>query len=471
MDISCTLPDMKIQKIGGGQKVVESEDRISQLSDSLLHHILSFLPTKNAVATCILSTRWQDLWISVTNLDFECSNYYKKEFKFSNGFMNFVEKVLLLHSSNIKMFRLKHCGVVDSFRLSSWIYAAVRRHVHELHLSFRMETVLMLPRCLCTSKTLTVLKIEHARCHLQFASTTCFSSLRTLHLCDVTLVDDLSIHRLFSGLLVLEELKLCRCGWWNVKRAIISIPTLRNLTIDVFCPGLKDECQIKVNTENLKYVSCTSDLTIDLVLDNLSSSVETHINFESSWSHPKVRSYAENLFRVICFAKTLKICDATLEGIHCSFMENLDLLPTFVNLTSLEVKARVMSDTSRVLMGILSNSPVLEDVFIKEVCAGKLVRNPLPQGLNSCLKSCCLQCFDGRPAEMSFVTILLENATTLERMKIHCSQYLTGEVKMLKDVTKQLEMVTRASESCVIELLKHGGPKTEKIMLQVESHV
>ena len=51
-------------------------DRISSLPDEILTYILSFLSTRNAVQTCILSKRWINTWTSVPVLEFEM-----KEFK------------------------------------------------------------------------------------------------------------------------------------------------------------------------------------------------------------------------------------------------------------------------------------------------------------------------------------------------------------------------------------------------------
>ncbi|KAJ8628111.1 hypothetical protein MRB53_021418 [Persea americana] len=52
------------------KKIVCQEDRISNLADDILVHILSFSRAKDAVRTSILSTRWRYLWTLNPSLDF-----------------------------------------------------------------------------------------------------------------------------------------------------------------------------------------------------------------------------------------------------------------------------------------------------------------------------------------------------------------------------------------------------------------
>ncbi|CAN0841581.1 F-box/LRR-repeat protein 13 [Linum grandiflorum] len=75
------------------------DDRISNLPDSILHHILSFLDTKSAVETCVLSKQWECTWKHVhsLNLDLKFREYSRYE--------TFVDNVLSLrhplHASKV----------------------------------------------------------------------------------------------------------------------------------------------------------------------------------------------------------------------------------------------------------------------------------------------------------------------------------------------------------------------------------
>ncbi|CAN0841153.1 Putative F-box/FBD/LRR-repeat protein At1g78760 [Linum grandiflorum] len=66
-------------------------DRLSNLPDSVLHHILSFLETKYAVQTAVLSRRWRCAWKYVPAL-----NFHSESLIDYTSFKIFVDKVLSL---------------------------------------------------------------------------------------------------------------------------------------------------------------------------------------------------------------------------------------------------------------------------------------------------------------------------------------------------------------------------------------
>ncbi|TQD90268.1 hypothetical protein C1H46_024185 [Malus baccata] len=57
--------------MGSTSKCQEGVDRISELPNSLLCHILSFLPILDAAQTTILSRRWENLWTPLPKLVFD----------------------------------------------------------------------------------------------------------------------------------------------------------------------------------------------------------------------------------------------------------------------------------------------------------------------------------------------------------------------------------------------------------------
>ena len=59
---------------------IDAKDRISKLPEFIIHHILSFLPTKAVVKTSLLSKRWNGFTSSYPVLDFNEDYFQDKEF-------------------------------------------------------------------------------------------------------------------------------------------------------------------------------------------------------------------------------------------------------------------------------------------------------------------------------------------------------------------------------------------------------
>ncbi|XP_057426032.1 FBD-associated F-box protein At5g56380-like isoform X2 [Lotus japonicus] len=179
-------------------------DRISNLPDELLCHILSFLPTENAAATTILSKRWRSLWLSVPTLDFHKERYLEgKESKSYSDFSNFVYAAI--HSRGlhqpIKNFTLDpgyDCPFDD---VKEWLKAAKRHHLEKLVIWYPYSPV----TCFILSCTnLVVLKLTYA--YFEAFSSVNLPSLKTLYMDDVEFVNPQSLMNLLYGCPVLEDL-------------------------------------------------------------------------------------------------------------------------------------------------------------------------------------------------------------------------------------------------------------------------
>ncbi|MED6144429.1 hypothetical protein PIB30_015644 [Stylosanthes scabra] len=107
-------------------------DFISNLPDSLLCHILSFLPTFDAVCTGFLSRRWRHLW-----KDHQVFDFTDKRIRGTERFESFVESVLSQRRCpDIQKFRLKCYSLDDLNALKRWIHAAVGPSLQEMELNF-----------------------------------------------------------------------------------------------------------------------------------------------------------------------------------------------------------------------------------------------------------------------------------------------------------------------------------------------
>ncbi|KAL1223335.1 putative F-box protein [Cardamine amara subsp. amara] len=122
-------------------------DRISNLPDEIICHILSFLTTNEAALTSILSKKWRNLFALVPNLDIDYDNFqYPNQGKrdidgLRKSFMDSIDRVLALQgNSPIKKFSLKCTDAADSVRVDSWISNVLVSGVSELQLSIILDS-------------------------------------------------------------------------------------------------------------------------------------------------------------------------------------------------------------------------------------------------------------------------------------------------------------------------------------------
>ncbi|KAL5725853.1 hypothetical protein ACHQM5_008947 [Ranunculus cassubicifolius] len=227
----------------------ERIDRISDLPDSILNHIVSFLPTEDAFRTIYLSKLWRQVFSSLSTLDFNQS-----KFKTSDDFKKFVDYALILHcGSTVQNFMLcidvnEH---ISSVHVKTWISFAIEHNIRDFRLRVRSGHLEKLTCDLFTSSTLTALTLESI--DLKLPTTISFPKLKIATLVKIKFFDDYSINYLFSSCCcpVLEELIVLMCNFEEVKILTISSPTIRVLQLSGFDIGQK----IRISTLKLQDLS------------------------------------------------------------------------------------------------------------------------------------------------------------------------------------------------------------------------
>ncbi|MBA0742626.1 hypothetical protein Gogos_015665 [Gossypium gossypioides] len=434
------------QEINVNSKHKKSSDRISQLPDVLIHHILSFLSTKEAMATSILSKRWLWVWTSVPILDLQDTPFCRTDPNLH--FRQFVDHVLILNKTvSLDKFCLKFNLVDHPSYVKTWFWDAVSRDVKELNISIHGTEsfpFLKLPFALFTAKTLHVLKLSHG-VELHVPGTVSLPCLKVLNLVWIKYTNDESVSRLFAGCYVLQELVLHKHAGDNTTCSTISIPTLKTLFVRFATTG-RCRHKLKINAPVLKQLNLEDNLTLEFDLEDVSSLVEAnvtvswlenrHIPLLKALSNAKFVSfhwdwYAEMKWRN--FRPYRLFLNLVQMELHVGY-GGWDLLSLFLEFSDhLEVLVLAKNDNCRGLGFECSWKPP----------------KYVPECLLSSLSMVYFKGFEDLTYQLSMVKYILKNARVLKMMDICSNGDLPLDSKI--DLLKKLLMFPRGSKACQLK--------------------
>ncbi|XP_026428083.1 F-box/LRR-repeat protein At4g14103-like [Papaver somniferum] len=476
------------------------KDRISNLPESLLYHILSFLGIKNCARTSVLSKRWNYIWTTVTTLHFW--NLVINSIPTSSEadkFMDFVDGTLHRHnSSNVDKFVLSCNHQLNQSQLHCWISTVIRGNVKELNLHLRQEHPqeypFSIPLSLFTCASLVSLEL-HIQPNICLPKYISFPRLKCLKLHLFYFTDESWNEELFSNSRVLEELILDQCSV-SMSSFCISIPTLKILKIDNWITkgnGLCD-CILKIDAPRLVTFLYTSPVAKEFLLSNFSALEEAIID--------------------ICFeeyggAELSRLLHAFAHVIY-SDHDLSNNWPTFHNVIVRKLNISNVLSTDLGFIGLLKAVPNLESLVLSECMldeeeedtndaegdrddsnenddsgsveaennhnnheevvsdasecdnndqgvANEDDTTALDLATTGCLfphlKSVCFQEFAGNPREISWLKQILRNAKALQMMTI-CYWFCDwrfANVKSEEELKAEMPSFPRASPGCVIK--------------------
>lgn len=381
------------------------DDVISSLPDSLISHMLSCLPTKEAVRTSVLSTRWKSLWLSVPSL-----RLASHDFPDYNSFVSFVDKsVNLYREENSCLHKLELVirkeNDNDQSCVTRWIDFVSTRKVNHLDLEcilVKREFLEAVPLSLYLCESLLYLRLH--RVSLSGSESVSLPRLKTMCLEQNVYADEAFLESFISSCPVLEDLSIVRRDDDNVKVLRVHSQTLTSLTLG-FEPGDghmlfhyfdREILGLFIDSPRLKHLNFNDDVSKCHILSNFIMSPSVKVNLGGvrymsyysdgvAFSNQHVaRSFFTRVSRVkdLVISETImKVCFnvysayfndflLTLLSVLCNqlidFCMKVEPLPQFRDLSCLEAKVCLVD--VELLPKLLESFPNLNSIVLVITC-------------------------------------------------------------------------------------------------------
>ncbi|KAL3654350.1 hypothetical protein CASFOL_004031 [Castilleja foliolosa] len=395
-------------------------DLISELPIGIIETILTKLPIRDAVQTCILSTKWRYKWASLTHLIFDDRITTKCDLRVQGHteytFLNFVTRCLFLHEGPIHKFSLCSSYLKSSPNIDQLLLFISRKAVKELSLELGTNDWFTAPSCIFLCKNLTHLKL--VRCELNPPSNfDGFSCLKYLTLKQVSM-PRVDIECLMSRCPLLESLTLSH---FDCLELTLRAPNLKYLILDGY---ILEYCE--------QSSSCRFEKLLGGVpkLERLNIHYTKHLSTDCTGNSRKLSTIIFHDFKFI------ELHQVGFDDVKEIFIV-LQLIVNSPNLKALQIS------------GLSYTNDAMEAPDLQLWDKKSFIDCTFNQ-----LKTVKLSNLSGEPHEMKLIKFLLERSPCLEEMSIMPRLCLKERrLNMLIDLVGFRRASPRASINFIHELV------------------
>ena len=322
----------------------DGEDRISNLTDDLLHKILSFLNTKYAVQTSVLSKRWKFLWRTLPYLDFSIWTFpaedSEDEVEYDSdanmdSLSNFISQVIFRRRPT-NLVKVCVNGRTDEqygFLVEGLICYAVEQNVQQLSVHSYSNSPFLLPESLFTCQSLTALDLQACNVEDHFIKLTKFlalPALKSLNLNGFSITGPNFDPRLFPGCPNLETLKLSEILVDEHKKLCFSTLNLKILELSFVEPrSVEDEiyrCKVVIDAPKLTTFKYYGYVPMVCSMDNLPSLDDVYFDIYSALKEEEYALQLINTCKEFRHAKSLTLSSPIQVSFFYSFCHFISLI-------------------------------------------------------------------------------------------------------------------------------------------------